>query len=103
MTQQKFEVGEMAITQHATYFSEFDGSLCIITQPLQIKLCKDLNLMEKVHSHVYEVRLMLKGEPRFWLRPWQLRRLGYGDKFESGKATKASGRNRGTKLFVIDS
>ena len=73
MAYPKFKVGEMVITQHATYFTEFDGSLGVVIYPLQRKLCMDLNLMERVPADVYGVKLLLNGEPRFWLRPWQLR------------------------------
>ena len=103
MAQPKFEVGEMVITQYATYFSEFDGSLGVITQPLQRKLCKDLNLMRQVYSHVYQVRLLVKGETHLWLRPWQLRKLGSGEKSKSRKATNIPGQKRKTKQSEMDS
>ena len=70
MAQPIFEIGELVITQHATYFSELDGSLGIITKPLQRKLCTDLHLMEKVYGHVYGVRLLVKGEPQLTFRNW---------------------------------
>ena len=90
MTQPKFKVGEMVITQHATYFTEFDGSLGVITQPLRRKFCRDLNLMTQVYSHVYQVRLLVEGEPHLWLRPWQLKKLGFGRNFKPGKMTRKS-------------
>ena len=99
MTQPKFKVGEMVITQHATYFTEFDGSLGVITQPLQRRLCTDLNLMERVYAHVYGVRLLVKGEPHLWFRPWQLRKLGSGDQLDSQKTAQASGRKNGKKVY----
>ena len=103
MAQPKFSVGEMVITQHATYFSELDGSLGIITQPLQRRLCNDLNLMEKVYGHVYQVKLLVEGEPRLSLRPWQLRKLGSSDAFETKNKAKVSRRKQKANLVTAQS
>ncbi|MGD2171374.1 MAG: hypothetical protein PVJ78_05195 [Gammaproteobacteria bacterium] len=103
MAQPIFEIGELVITQHATYFSELDGSLGIITKPLQRKLCTDLHLMEKVYGHVYGVRLLVKGEPQLYLRPWQLRKLGYDDQIEFKSVARKSKQNSKSKLAAIES
>ena len=101
MTYPKFEVGEMVVAQHATYFSEYDGSPGIVTQPLGIRRGMDLNLMEKVFAHVYGVRLLVRGEPSFWFRPWQLRKIGSKDYLELGEPDKASCRKAEGNLFPI--
>ena len=90
MAYPKFKVGEMVITQHATYFTEFDGSLGVVIYPLQRKLCMDLNLMERVPGHVYGVKLLVKGEPRLCLRPWQLRKLQSGEESDTATASRKS-------------
>ena len=76
MAYPKFKVGELVITQHATFFTEFNGSLGVVILPLGRRECTDLNQMKKVYAHVYGVRLLREGEPRLWFRPWQLRKLG---------------------------
>ena len=90
MTQPKFEVGEMVITQHATYFSEYDGMPGVVTRSLQTRLCMDLNLMTKYYAHVYRVRLLVRGGPSFCFRPWQLRKPGSGEELESEKPARKS-------------
>ena len=94
MAYPKFKVGEMVITQHATYYAEFDGSLAVVTQPLQRKLCMDLNLKESVYGHVYQARLLVHGEPHLWFRPWQLRKLGSGRKSKSKEISGKPGRKQ---------
>ena len=103
MANPNFKVGEMVITQHATYFNEFNGSLGIVIHPLQRKPCLDLNLMEHVHSHVYGVRLLVAGDPKLWFRPWQLRKLDSDNKFKSNELTKKSGRNQRNNLVMVGS
>jgi hypothetical protein len=98
MAYSKFQVGEIVITQHATYFSEFDGSLGVVIYPLQRRLCLDLNLMERVYSHVYGVQLLVSGEPRLWFRPWQLRKPGSDAKFDAATACRKSPAQRETNV-----
>jgi hypothetical protein len=100
VTQRKFEIGEMAIAQHATFFTEFDGSLGIITQSLQSRLCRDLNTMKQYYSHVYQVKLLVKGEPHLWLRPWQLRKLGTCEKSKYKKMTQKSDHRKRLTTIV---
>jgi len=79
MSYPKFKVGEMVIMVNATYFTETDWMLGIITLPLAVRLCTDLHLMKEVWSHVYGVKVLMKGEPKLCCRPWQIRKLHPGD------------------------
>ena len=96
MAYSKFQVGEMVITQHATYFNEFDGSLGVVIYPLQRKLCLDLNLMERVYAHVYVVQLLVSGEPRLCFRPWQLRKPAGDAEFDAASVSRKSPARRKT-------
>ena len=101
MSQPKFEVGELVIMQHATYFSETDGELATVIVPLGLRSCFDLNLMKKTWSHVYGVKVLNGTELRLWCRPWQLRKLDADKETFSGKQIRSRGNNRKTKLAVV--
>lgn len=78
MSQSKFKVGELVIMQHATYFSETDKELAIVTIPLGLRSGFDLHLMKRVWAHVYGVKVLNGSELKLWCRPWQIRKLNPG-------------------------
>ena len=94
MSQPVFNVGELAIMQHATYFYETDGGLGIVTGPLMMRRGFDLHLMKWVRAHVYQITVLNGTEQKLLCRPWQLRKLEQGGKPKSKKRRCSSDRNR---------
>ncbi len=71
----KFQVGELVITQKADFWKEFDGHPAVVTGPCLQHHATDMRTMEKRFSNTYSV-CILTDPPRYVCsRSEQLRKL----------------------------
>ncbi len=75
MSDDFFEVGDLVILQHATYFHEYDGTPAIIVEGRSGRLVTNLNTMEEIWLPVsYDVHILCVDDLIATVAPHQIRR-----------------------------
>jgi hypothetical protein len=80
-----FNIGELAVLQHASHLHEYDGYLCIVLSSFEIRECLDLNSMEWEQAYICDVLILthtnVPGSNRniICARPHQIRKLRESD------------------------
>ena len=76
MVNEAFNVGDLVITQHAIYFSEYDGTPAIVVGERVGRTAVNMNTMKEEWCPVtYEVRLLCSNEI-VTVKPHQIRKPG---------------------------
>jgi hypothetical protein len=91
----QFQIGEIAILQHATFYHEFNSYPCVIVNEFRSRNTINLNTMEDEILDVYRVEILTPGnvvgskDSVVSVQPYQLRKLINQDnsEYKSGTVT----------------
>ena len=92
-----FNVGELVIMQHASYYTEWNGALGVIVSPLAPRTSMDLLSMQYRTNASYRVKVLTQDGIVVDARPHQIRRLHGPD--EAAKREQRRSRSVPTSIF----
>ncbi len=83
-----FKVGELVIMQNASYYTEWNGALGVVVNPLALRTSMDLVTMRYRTSASYRVKVLADDGVIVDARPHQLRPLHGPDETVTGTRRK---------------